>query len=236
MNNSKATHPNNLKPRRQARGIARQEDMLNAAIELFNERDVEDVSFKDIYERAGLLPGSAYRFFSNLNDIYIGLSKRFVSEIKDIMTAPLDFEDTQDWQSTCDKIIQRVADYYNNSPAAATFLAGAKLPIGNLGIEDRTAGNNLEQIYSQIFYLPSIPNRQDVFLICGRLVTQIYALSLFAHGHITDELVEEAKVAARGYLGMYLPHKLPRKNTTMRQDDIPEEDGKLFPPHLFVEE
>ncbi len=54
--NEASPHTKQHKVRLQARGKARREDLLTAALELYEVNEIDDVSYKDIYERAGLLP------------------------------------------------------------------------------------------------------------------------------------------------------------------------------------
>ena len=66
-----------------APGLRRRQALIDATSELLCERDIEDVSFRDIASRADVLEGSAYHFFANRFDIFSAvadtLSEKFIA-------------------------------------------------------------------------------------------------------------------------------------------------------------
>jgi len=59
----------------QKRGRERRKLLLKATYELLCVRPVEDVSFRDIADRADVPEGSAYHFFANRFDVFSALAK-----------------------------------------------------------------------------------------------------------------------------------------------------------------
>ncbi len=77
----------------QARGKERVRVILAAALELFKERGLEDVTTNDIAERAGIPIGSLYRYYPNKESIIAALTELYIDDIsrifKDIGKHPM---------------------------------------------------------------------------------------------------------------------------------------------------
>lgn len=68
-------------PRRQARGLARIETILDAAAALLAETGPEALSMNEVARRAGISPGSLYQFFSDKRALLVALTERFAEQI-----------------------------------------------------------------------------------------------------------------------------------------------------------
>jgi AcrR family transcriptional regulator len=69
------------RPRRQARGKQRIEQILEAAAEVFATRGYEAATTNAIAAAAGISPGSLYQFFGNKDDIVRALAQRYADEL-----------------------------------------------------------------------------------------------------------------------------------------------------------
>ena len=205
--------------RLRARGKARRENLLDAACQLLTEKTVEEVSFKDIYERAEVPPGSAYHFFENLEAVHVGLMERFGQKFLSTLTTPFKPEETNTWCDLVDTLTIRAADYYAENPVARQVYMGATLPQGTITKENLAIGKVVEELFSEHFKLPEIKNQSLVFTLYPKLVNQVFAVSVTNHGTITPDLMEEATTVGKGYLKMYLPEKLPKR---IRHTTAPE--------------
>lgn len=67
--------------RRQARGLARIEAILDAAEQVIAEVGYADATTNAIAARAGMSPGSLYQFFRNKDDIVEELARRYINRI-----------------------------------------------------------------------------------------------------------------------------------------------------------
>lgn len=63
--------------KRQARGLRRMEEILDAAEGVIAEAGYADMTTNAVAERAGMSPGSLYQFFRNKEEILDGLLDRF---------------------------------------------------------------------------------------------------------------------------------------------------------------
>ena len=68
----------------QARGKERVRLILAAALELFKERGLDEITTNDIAERARVPIGSLYRYFPNKDSILVALTELYVDDISKI--------------------------------------------------------------------------------------------------------------------------------------------------------
>lgn len=64
-------------PRRQARGLARIEAILDATAELIAEGGAESLGMNEVARRADISPGSLYQYFSDKRSLLAALTERF---------------------------------------------------------------------------------------------------------------------------------------------------------------
>lgn len=194
-----------------ARGKVRRTQLLVAASKLLENREVEEITFKDIYEYADIPPGSAYHFFDNIESIHVALYDQSAVQLFEYILGHLNPLKRGDWMELLDNLVSNVATFYNNNPAARRIILNSKRPLGVISEEDKIAGIKTEKLMEQYFILPEIKNRLQIFILSTKIVHLFLSISVIHHGMITDELIEEAKTAFKGYLKMYLPEKLERR-------------------------
>jgi len=185
--------------------------LLDAAAKLLQDRDVEDITFKEIYEDAGIPPGSAYHFFDNVESIHLALFDRFTDELFEFMIGRMDPAKRGSWMEVIDNLVDNVALFYNTNTVARRVVLHSKLPIGKISEADKLAGLNTEQLLDQHFVLPHYKNRLEIFTLSTKIVHLCLSISVIHHGMITKELIDEAKTAFKGYLKAYLPEKMERR-------------------------
>jgi AcrR family transcriptional regulator len=94
--------------RRQARGRARMESILDAAEQLVAEVGYDEMSTNAVAARAGISPGSLYQFFRNKADILEGLIERCSAEVEQFWDAQLG--DSAAATLPVDAVVDRVMD------------------------------------------------------------------------------------------------------------------------------
>lgn len=75
--------------RRQARGLKRMAEILDAAESVIAEVGYPDLTTNQVAARAGMSPGSLYQFFRNKDEILDGLVARYTVERQEFWTARL---------------------------------------------------------------------------------------------------------------------------------------------------
>lgn len=195
------------------RGIERRQKLLAAARTLLASHDLDQLSLGDVAATAGVPKGSAYHFYGDIKDLYSNLLASIEEEMlaahrEPIVPAPAT------WQDVMRVMIGRGAEHFASDAAARQLLIGPKTPP-DLKIQDRqsdlTLGQVFEEQVSACFELPRLDQRSKVFFRALEIVDLMFSLSMLEHGHITDEMREEAVRASIAYLECYLPKRLPRR-------------------------
>lgn len=65
----------------------RREFILEAALKLFSERDFLFVTVREIAKEAGVSPGTIYRYYENIDDLFLDLFFKWAKEELDIIEA-----------------------------------------------------------------------------------------------------------------------------------------------------
>lgn len=87
-----STSRRTTEPRRQARGLARMESIIDTTEELFAELGYDATTTNLIASRAGISPGSLYQFFPNKQAIAAALAERYLAAMA--LDADADFDES----------------------------------------------------------------------------------------------------------------------------------------------
>lgn len=189
------------------RGDERREQLLQASYDLLCERPVEDISFRDIAEKAGIPEGSAYHFFANRFDIFSALAKKLSALFIDAHGRPVPAARRKDWKSLAEYLVDVGVRVYRENPPARQLLIGGKTPPEvkqSDRMNDRAVGIVMHEVFSQHFELPDTTEMRDAFFYFIEITDLILTLSMIEHGAITARMIREAKRAGTGYLSNYL--------------------------------
>ncbi|MGF1689789.1 TetR/AcrR family transcriptional regulator [Photobacterium kagoshimensis] len=198
----------------QARGIKRREQLKAATRELLVEMDISNVTFADIASRANVPKSSAYHFYANIDDIYADVAQDYGEELLNILSVLPAYGDIEQWQDIVDILIERSIVFYEHEKAARQLIISGKT---SPAIKQKDRNNDLiisAKIYfilDSFFELPQIDNHSDIFHIWVEIVDVIFTLSQMKYGFITTSMANEAKRAAKAYLGTYLTTPLIKK-------------------------
>lgn len=179
---------------------------------MFAERDLTEVTFKDVYERAGIPPGSAYHFFDNIEALALSLIERIHNELLDHVSGSMDPERIATWVEMTDILIDRVIAFYNGNPAARRILTHPRINMGTITDVDTKSGIRLETIFDRYFVLPEMKDRTQVFILSGKVGHLFISISASQYGMIIDEMRTEIKASVKGYLKMHLPEILVKRS------------------------
>jgi AcrR family transcriptional regulator len=193
-------------------GRQRRQQLLQAARDLLQEREPNEVSFADVCARAKIPRPSAYHFFPSIQAVFVGLRMLQAEElVRAIGNAEMAGEDT--WTEYFRRLVDRGADVLRQDTA------GTKLIYGILDgySEARQLGQDVDArlaevaltLFERRFQIPMWEGRDRCFAIAFAIVDAIFKLSYRRAGWITDAMIEEAKRAAVSYLRNYLPEYLP---------------------------
>ena len=189
------------------RGRERRKLLLKAAYELLCAHPVEDVSFRDIADKAGVPEGSAYHFFANRFDVFSALAKELSDLFIEAHRRRVPSSRRKSWRALAEHLVDVGAKIYADNPPARQLLIGGKTPpeVKQADrINDRAVGNVMYEVFAEHFELPDSDEMRCAFYYFIEITDLIFTLSVIENGEITPAMLAEAKRAGTGYLGSYL--------------------------------
>ncbi len=189
-----------------APGRKRRKALLDAAYDLLCEKDIEDVSFRDIAKRAGVPEGSAYHFFANRFDVFSALGKVLSEQFADAHARPVAPSRRQTWQQLAGHLVDVGAKVYAENPPARQLLIGGKTPpeVKQADrINDRAVGDAMHRSFSRYFDIPDTDEMRAAFYYFIEITDLMFTLSIIESGEITETMLAEAKRAGVAYLETY---------------------------------
>ena len=189
--------------RRQARGLRRMDDILDAAAALFAEVGYDAATANAIAARLRMSPGSLYQFFPNKEAIARALEARYTGRLRAAYDATLSAGLAE---SPLSLLLDRLLDPLVSLKEDAGFLAlyaGSSAPtrldgparelraeaIGRLGaiVAARAPGMGQDQ-------------RERIGLVGGHMIQSLLPLTAGPDAAQNRRMVEEMKAALRRYL------------------------------------
>ena len=200
--------------RSQARGLVRRKQLIDAGLELLASVPVEELSFRQVCERAGMPEGSGYHFYANKYDLLTALAGTLSQKFIDSLPNLISNGPPKNWEDLADRVVENGAEVYRANPAAIQLFLGARTPP-EVKLEDRTndrlVSASIREIFDQYFVMPPIRPGHDLFFYFIEITDLMFSLSVLDEGRITPEMIEESKQAGKGYLRVYLPPHLSPK-------------------------
>jgi AcrR family transcriptional regulator len=190
----------------QKRGVERRALLLKAACDLLCERDIEEVSFREIAHRAGVPEGSAYHFYANRFDLFTGLADKLSSLFVTAHQRPVPAAHRRTWQDLSAWLVDVGAGVYAESPPARQLLIGGKTPPEVKQADrmnDRQVGQLMFEVFERHFDIPDTVEVRAAFFYFIEITDLMFTISVIEHGEITPHMLSEAKRAGTGYLGTY---------------------------------
>ncbi len=197
----------------QARGRARREALLQAARDLLQQRDIDEITLPMISEAAGIPSSSTYHFFPDLRELYKDLARTVTDEMLQIELA---FPADASWHAVVSSVLAASAEFFNADAAARQLILGPRTSadIRQAGChDDYRFGVQIHAVLDERFQLPELAEPIALFFRAIVIADAFFALSVLEHGVVTPHMVEEAARAATAYLGQYLPTLLQRKRS-----------------------
>lgn len=118
----------------QERSAGRVEAILDAASDLLAERDPDEVTIRQLAERAGVPTGTIYQFFEDGDAVFQALALRFIAGLPDLVEAPI--EQGRTWEETVDLIVNAYADLARSHPAVRSLWLSGVLDSATRAAED----------------------------------------------------------------------------------------------------
>jgi len=199
----------------QSRGVARREALIKAAIDLLETEDPQDISFRQIAQKADVPEGSAYHFYANKYDLFAAVASEMSQIFLKAQSKSIKRKPIKTWHDIVDVLIERGAEIYRQNTVARVLLIGSTVPPE---IKQVDQDNNLEiadvmkDRFEEYFALPGIPSFERKLFYFIEMTDLLFSINLRETGSIQDDISEEAKRVGKGYLSTYLPAVLTPKS------------------------
>jgi AcrR family transcriptional regulator len=196
-----------------ARGIERRRRLLESARTLLDTRELHEITLGDVAAHAEVPKGSAYFFYSDIEDLYASLQSVLQEELIETLKRPIRRQ-IRRWQDVIVALNERGMEFYSRNPAARQLQIGPRTSP-ELKLKDRQSDVGIGKLYEQhidsFFVLPSLPDRSRIFFRAVEIADLMFCLSVLESGTITSAMCAEADRACIAYLESYLPASLPRR-------------------------
>ena len=193
-------------PTTRAPGRKRRQALLDAASDLLCEKEIEDISFRDIAKRAGVPEGSAYHFFANRFDVFAELSNSLNETFASAHERSVPASKRQTWEQLVEHMVDIGARIYAKTPPARQLFIGGKTPLEVKQADDRNdrdVATAMLRSFRRYFEVRDTDEMRDAFYYFIEITDLMFSLSVVEHGKITPGMIKEAKRAGVAYLDTY---------------------------------
>ena len=198
----------------QARGIAKFEQILDAAHKLIAEQLTRDISLYDIADEAGVATGSVYHFFPSIESVNVALVERYDERFADIIRNTEPQKGDTSWQNLLKLHTDNSRTFINAHPPALLLLIGPLRSWQSRQVDtvgDTRIAQAMVEGYGRHFILPQQPKPEVILHHAIRMLEGLWELSYQQHGLVTDDMSIETDRAMTAYLSLYWPKYLPLK-------------------------
>ncbi|WP_431893114.1 TetR/AcrR family transcriptional regulator [Nonomuraea sp. bgisy101] len=183
--------------RRQARGLKRMAEILDAAEQVIAEVGYPDLTTNQVAARAGMSPGSLYQFFRNKDEILDGLVARYTDERREFWAERLASVTPEvPLEAMVAAFVDESVAFKGRSPAYWALLYGSATGDRLAAASQRLHAAIAEQVAELLVRRSPLLDRDRALLMGTMAVSMVKAVV----PHNSPELTRELKVALMGYL------------------------------------
>ncbi len=182
-------------------------DVLDAAQELLLELPLEEITLKMIADRANVTRTSIYHFFPSKIEVMDALTERYHEQLRIRVLSFFDPHTREDYHRAWIGVSDIYKQFFDESPAAAVLLLGAKgakqALFGDTKSEERLA-TEIGQLMTRRTNIAEIskgpPPEPDFFEFVLRMMTSLFSTGIRKEGKISKKTEEAVKKATIAYL------------------------------------
>lgn len=191
--------------RRQARGRARIESILDAAEELIAGSGYDDMTTNQVAARAGISPGSLYQYFGNKAELLDGLLDRYQVQMDGFWAEQLGGEAEQlPIDTLVDRVIDAVLAFKADRPAIWILFHGSatsEVLARAAGCLDGQLADRLAHLYAtRAPHLPPDRRRLVAEVTVATVKSLLPLVMAPTRGTSADAATTELKRVLSGYL------------------------------------
>ncbi|MFI7447045.1 TetR/AcrR family transcriptional regulator [Nonomuraea sp. NPDC049714] len=190
--------------RRQARGLKRMAEILDAAQLVIAEVGYPEMTTNQVAARAGLSPGSLYQFFRNKEEILDALVSRYTVERQEFWDATLAAVSSETpLETLVSGLVDESVAFKGRSPAYWSLLYGSatgdRLAAASQALHDAVARQVAALLRRRS---PGLPEERAQLMgtMAVAMVKAVMPLVSTASPERAEELVAELKLALTRYL------------------------------------
>jgi AcrR family transcriptional regulator len=185
---------------KQERSKLRVAKIIEAAHQILQEDNVEDITISNLTSHSGLKRTSTYKFFSNPDDVKHLLVERYFNECSSSFKNSETSAANKDLSGVMNESIFRIFSFFKNN-------IGAQKLILNNTVSPPARSSSLSQLSSEVLsytekevQLPSMFNKEGVFLVVVQIIISIFSLNIKENDELNDIGKSEAYRASYAYL------------------------------------
>ncbi|WP_433441761.1 TetR/AcrR family transcriptional regulator [Nonomuraea sp. CA-141351] len=190
--------------RRQARGLKRMAEILDAAESVIAEVGYPDMTTNNVAARAGMSPGSLYQFFRNKEEILDGLVARYTVDRQEFWAARLAAVTPEvPLEVLVGQLVDESVRFKNASPAYWSLLYGSATGDQLAAASRRLHTDIARQVAAMLRRRsPDLPEERAMLMgtMAVAMVKAVMPLVTSAPPERGAELVDELKLALVRYL------------------------------------
>ncbi|MGW5158875.1 TetR family transcriptional regulator [Nonomuraea wenchangensis] len=191
--------------RRQARGLKRMAEILDAAESVIAEVGYPDMTTNHVATRAGMSPGSLYQFFRNKEEILDGLVARYTDDRQEFWAARLAAVTPEvPLEVLVEQVVDESVTFKSASPAYWSLLYGSATGDQLASASQRLHADIARQVAALLRRRsPGLPQERAELMgtMAVAMVKAVMPLLTTAPPERGAELVAELKLALVRYLG-----------------------------------
>ena len=185
---------------------------------------MEEISFREIAEKAEVPESSAYHFYANKYDLFSAVATETLALFREAFIQPIPDRSVETWHDVIGKMVDRSIEVFRTQAVARECLVGPKTPP-EIKPDEAALGEILSVLADQLrghFDLSGMSDLENKLKIALVLLDAVMTASLKEFERITDDIANEAKRACIGYLSTYLPENLERHRSALSEwDEFP---------------
>jgi len=196
----------------QDRSRRRNDEILDAAAQLLETVNIEDLSHSDIAAVAGMSKASVHYHFPTIASVQLALGRRYDAECsRHLAQIPLP-EGEVSWQQLMRISAASARDWFNAHRPACETLLGPLMTrenrLAGMAYNTEVGATSLKGLKRR-FEIPEQSHLEEVFAYNGEIIDLFWSRSYLTLGYIDDRALEESLRASLGYLRNFLPEFLP---------------------------
>lgn len=191
----------------QVRSRDRVDRVLKVAEKLVVEVGSEGLSIPEVARVSDVPRASIYQFFPNKYALLLAISDIHLRRVSDLVAGFRDQLQGGSLEDIARRITRAAADYYNQHPVASVLILGGPMSRKAYLSQEITIQDIGLQLRAVLVHNSPdlrVPESPDVMTIAVEIAFACMKHSYYTHATITDEMADQAAVAALAYLRVML--------------------------------